>query len=292
MDQEYNLPCKSCGHLYSKTSILKHLNQQKTKTCKSTYSNEEIQDLEKQSKEIQRMKRNDRERAKYDPERRKKKYDPEQSKATYDSIKRKQRYQEEKDRVIPYENVKAKKSQRDWEWTKVLNNNLHFLREAIYYTQECYLRLQKMSKEGIFKINKLPVGNNGKKMTEKYINELQESALPKEMVASFTEILNDFLEVFENVEKKIEKIWWRANNVKFLEELRAMYTDIEKSGDLWKPAFKKAEEIIISYSDHVEDANTRTIGPPSTTMLLVGLLQRPKLNPCNDGETCRNCIKA
>ena len=73
-----------------------------------------------------------------------------------------------------------------------------------------------------------------------------------------------------------------------------MYTDIEKSGDLrnpWKPAFKKAEEIIISYSDHVEDANTRTIGPPSTTMLLVGLLQRPKLNPCNDGETCRNCKK-
>ena len=165
---------------------------------------------------------------------------------------------------------------------------------AISYTQQCYLRLQKMSKEEIFKINKVPIGNNGKEMTEKYINELQESSLPKEMIASFTGILNDFLDVFDTVEKKIEKIWWRANNVKFLEELRAMYADIEKSGDLrnpWKPAFKKAEEIIISYSDHVEDANTRTIGPPSTTMLLVGLLQRPKLNPCNDGETCRNCKK-
>ena len=59
-----------------------------------------------------------------------------------------------------------------------------------------------MSKEEIFKINKVPIGNDGKEMTEKYINELQESSLPKEMIASFTGILNDFLDVFDTVEKK------------------------------------------------------------------------------------------
>ena len=65
-------------------------------SCKSIYSTEEIQDLEKQSKEIQRRKRNVRERVNYDPERRKKKYDPKKSKATYDSAKRKQNYQEQR----------------------------------------------------------------------------------------------------------------------------------------------------------------------------------------------------
>ena len=79
-DQEYNLPCKSCGLLYSKTSILKHINQQKILSCKTIYSTEEIQDLEKQSKEIQKRKRNLRDRVNYDPEKRKKKYDPKNQK--------------------------------------------------------------------------------------------------------------------------------------------------------------------------------------------------------------------
>ena len=72
--------CKSCNVSFAKSSIFKHLNRKKS--CKADHSANDMLALTNLSKDVQKRKRNERDKANYDPERRAKKH-----KAAYDPKK-------------------------------------------------------------------------------------------------------------------------------------------------------------------------------------------------------------
>ena len=63
--EEYT-KCKSCNLNFLKTSIINHV--KRTKTCMTNHTNDDMIDLQALSKEVQKKKRNDRDRAKYNSE--------------------------------------------------------------------------------------------------------------------------------------------------------------------------------------------------------------------------------
>ena len=64
--------CKSCNVSFAKSSMFKHLNQ--IKSCKADHSANDMLDLKNISNDAQKRKRNERDKANYDPERRAKKH--------------------------------------------------------------------------------------------------------------------------------------------------------------------------------------------------------------------------
>ena len=79
--------CKSCNVSFAKSSIFKHLNRKKS--CKADHSANDMLALTNLSKDVQKRKRNERDKANYDPERRAKKH-----KAAYDPKKQPLKHKE------------------------------------------------------------------------------------------------------------------------------------------------------------------------------------------------------
>ena len=79
--------CKTCGLDFPKTLMLRHINN--TKTCKDDHTNEDYQNVRALSKDFQRRKRNERDRANYNKEKRAQKH-----KENYDADKRAQNHKE------------------------------------------------------------------------------------------------------------------------------------------------------------------------------------------------------
>ena len=73
--------CKSCNVSYAKSSIFKHLSQ--NRSCKADHSDNDLLALKNLSNDAQRRKRNEKDKFNYDPERRAKKH-----KAAYNPAKR------------------------------------------------------------------------------------------------------------------------------------------------------------------------------------------------------------
>ena len=187
----------------------------------------------------------------------------------------------QKKRTTPYEDMKAGKRDRDYEWVTILKRNLRNRKDAIHYVQKCYLRLQKMSDDQIvafFKISE--VGED----VQNCIKELQDMPLSKEEIASFTTILLDLEKTYQNVEKTIQETWNEANRTKFLKNLSDLYSnsnnDIRKQ---WRTALEKAVSDIIDMAEHIEKYTAYNYSEFNLC------LWQPKVEPCNDGKSCKKC---
>ena len=95
--------CKSCNVSYAKSSIFKHLSQ--NRSCKADHSANDLLALKNLTNDAQRRKRNERDKFYYDPERRAKKH-----KAEYDPAKRALKH---KNSYKPTKKVSKKVSKRE-----------------------------------------------------------------------------------------------------------------------------------------------------------------------------------
>ena len=125
--------CKSCNVSYAKSSIFKHLSQ--NRSCKADHSANDLLALKNLSNDAQRRKRNERDKADYDPERRAKKH-----KAAYDpaqrALKHKNSYKPTK-RVSKKERLdrEMKKEMREF-WQKKPNTLLKEDGNALFMKKE------------------------------------------------------------------------------------------------------------------------------------------------------------
>ena len=80
--------------------------------------------------------------------------------------------------------------------------------------------------------------------------------------------------------------FWSDDDDTVLKAIREGFLETQKQ--MWKEAVQKAGSAIVEMAEHVEDHNNY----PSHFQWAkkgFGDLRRPKINPCGDGETCRNC---
>ena len=185
--------CKSCNVSFPISSIFKHLNQKKS--CKDDHSVNDMLALKNLSNDAQKRKRNEREKANYDPERRAKKhkaaYDPEKR-----ALKHKKSYKPTK-RESLHERIMKNRADQDKKdilelaasrENCVKDTNKSLLKETKAYFDNNYSRIniEDLSEESLAKIKGLEV--NIEKLYQKFdieINALNErakvAALPKDI---------------------------------------------------------------------------------------------------------------
>ena len=156
--------CKSCNVSYAKSSIFKHLSQ--NKSCTADHSANDLLALKNLTNDAQRRKRNEREKANYDPERRAKKH-----KASYDpekrALKHKKSYKPTK-RESLHEKIMKNRADQDRKdilelaasrEDHVKDANKSLLKETKHYFDKNYskIKIEDLSEETLAKIKKLEV---------------------------------------------------------------------------------------------------------------------------------------
>ena len=156
--------CKSCNVSYAKSSIFKHLSQ--NKSCTADHSANDLLALKNLTNDAQRRKRNEREKANYDPERRAKKH-----KASYDpekcALKHKKSYKPTK-RESLHEKIMKNRADQDRKdilelaasrEDHVKDANKSLLKETKHYFDKNYsmIKIEDLSDETLAKIKKLEV---------------------------------------------------------------------------------------------------------------------------------------
>jgi hypothetical protein len=192
--------CKSCNASFATSSIFKHLNRKKS--CKDDHSVNDMLALKNISNDAQRRKRNEREKANYDPERRAKKhkaaYDPEkralEHKKSYKPTKRESLHE----RLMKNRADQDKKDILELAASRedhVKDANKSLLKETKHYFDKDYSRItiEGLSEETLAKIKKLEV--NIEELYQKFdieINALNERAKEAALRKDIWRIYHDF----------------------------------------------------------------------------------------------------
>ena len=192
--------CKSCNVSYAKSSIFKHLSQ--NKSCTADHSANDLLALKNLTNDAQRRKRNEREKANYDPERRAKKhkaaYDPEKR-----ALKHKKSYKPTK-RESLHEKIMKNRADQDRKdilelaasrEDHVKDANKSLLKETKHYFDKNYsmIKIEDLSDETLAKIKKLEV--DIEELYQKFdieINALNERAKVAALCKDIWRIYHDF----------------------------------------------------------------------------------------------------
>ena len=192
--------CKSCNVSYAKSSIFKHLSQ--NKSCTADHSANDLLALKNLTNDAQRRKRNEREKANYDPERRAKKH-----KASYDpekrALKHKKSYKPTK-RESLHEKIMKNRADQDRKdilelaasrEDHVKDANKSLLKETKHYFDKNYsmIKIEDLSDETLAKIKKLEV--DIEELYQKFdieINALNERAKVAALCKDIWRIYHDF----------------------------------------------------------------------------------------------------
>ena len=293
--------CKACKKEFE-CSLMYHLTRKKG--CQTIYGTEfeemvarRAEDRKAYQKKYQKKyytdnaeSINEERRQYYDPEARNKRYDPEKYKKSYNPTKRRADYQKEK---IDEQNGIFKESKaiyRDRKYCEIeaRRENVKRMMGAMKYVRECCRRLEisALNKENHrnYKVVVLPHSAMG---IYKYIEEVENMSLPKQVIATMVKVYQNFLVLYKNTEKEIKALQYEAISIKYQKDLEKFYLHkVHPHWNDWRKVVQVAQSAIIKFSNHVEDYNNY-FGADTTTF---GELKRTKVKSCLDRkEECKEC---
>ena len=186
---------------------------------------------------------------------------------------------------VPFEEIKAQRVDRKKFEQELRHMNTFSMKSAISYLRECYTQLEFFSLPAKEKFRH--VGSaTAVEDVYKYLDDLKNMYLSKEVIESMSQHLNKFLETYQQYENVINKIVKESYRIEYIADLNKLSKKTDKEHYiLQKEVVKKAETTIIYYANHIEDYNNYY-----GACKRLGELKRPKIKNCF--EDCQKCIPA
>jgi hypothetical protein len=298
--EEEPCTCCKCGRVFKNKSLQKHIS---ASDCKKAFSEEEVTVLKNKSKIQKKMKRSEKEKSYYDPEKRAKKhietYDPkkraEKHKKEYDPIKRNIRHkmekqtQKEKLKNEAYQSLIIKGSEEVLEKKARFDNSDYFKGVKKYFkigwdilcphSKSAFC--PKMSEETAAKFKE-----REKRYNEKYKIRENATISPKlpEYVEKLKSLQVEVLQKYKLHENEINDAVTKAKDLNSQDDLEHLYEKIS-NGRLksWQNVASRIE-IVFRETGHCFKNCPRYFGLCNFEALDV-----PKKELCIEGSRCKNC---
>ena len=300
LEEEPCTSCKSCGVTFKDKSLRKHISGS---NCKKAFSEEELTVLKNKSKSLKKMKRSEKGKVYYDPEKRAKKhietYDPkkraEKHKREYDPIERRIRYKKEKQehkeksKNEAYQSLKIKGSEEALEKKARFDNSDYFKGVKKYfktgwdilcpYSKSAFC--SKMSEETTAKFKEIE-----KRYNEKYKIHENTTISPKvpEYIGKLKSLQVEVLEKYQINESEINDAVTIAKDLNLQDDLEHLFEKLSNARlKSWKNIASRIE-IVFRETGHCFEKSPRYFGLSNFEELDV-----PKKGSCIEGSRCKNC---
>lgn len=293
--------CKACKKEFE-SSLMYHLTRKKD--CQTIYGTEFAEMVARRAEDRKAYQKkymkkyytdnaksiNEERRQYYDPEARNKRYDPEKYKKSYNPSKRRANYQKEKidEQNGIFKESKAIYKDREYCENEARRENVKRMMRAMNYFRDSCRRLEisALDKENHRSYGVVGLPHSAKGIY-KYIDEVENMSLPKEVIATMVKVYQNFLALYKKTEKEIKTLRYEAISIKYQKDLEKFYLHkVNPHWNDWRKVVQVAQSAIIKFSNHVEDYNNY-FGADTTTF---GELKRTKVKSCLDRkEKCKEC---